>query len=47
MGHDGLHQAFVLLKAQQAAAQQALNFSLLCLKFVIAHGAVGSGVQQS
>jgi len=26
--HDGFHQALVLLKAQQASAQQALNVSL-------------------
>jgi hypothetical protein len=28
VGHDGFHEALVLLKAQQASAQQALNVSL-------------------
>jgi hypothetical protein len=30
---DGLHQALVLLQAQQAAAQQTLDVALLCLNF--------------
>jgi hypothetical protein len=29
VGYDGLHQLFVLLQTQQAAAQQSLNLTLL------------------
>ena len=42
---DGLHQAPVLLQANQAAAQQPLDLVQLCLPFTVAQGKLEIGRQ--